>query len=148
MFEEYWCPSAERVNNKVKNSNLINNVLDDIFTGIKTAYCTLLEEGRFITVQAIKRRYLGEDSPLLTLKDLFEYHRKNKFIKLEKGTVKNYGATEKYLLSFLSSKYRSSEIPLTQINYAFVLSFENHLRTCKPLMKSQPLGNNGIMKHM
>ena len=148
VLAEYWCPSAERVNNKVKNSNLTNNALNDIFTGIKTAYRELLEEGRFITVQAVKRRYLGEDSPILTLKDLFEYHRKNELIKLEKGTVKNYGATEKYLLSFLSSNYRSLDIPLAQINYAFVLSFENYLRTCKSLMKSQPLGNNGIMKHM
>ncbi len=45
-------------------------------------------------------------------------------------------------------KFRTSDIPLAQINYAFVLNFDNYLRTCKPLMKSQPLGNNGIMKHM
>lgn len=48
----------------------------------------------------------------------------------------------------MSEKYRTSDIPLTQINYAFVLSFENYLRTCKPLMISQPLNNNGIMKHL
>ena len=148
VLEEFWCPNAERINNKVKNSNLINSSLEDIANGLKTAYRELLQEGRFITVQAVKQRYLGEDSPLLTLKDLFKYHRKNELIKLEKGTIKNYGATEKYLLSFLSSSYKSSDIPLAQINYAFVLSFENYLRTCKPLMKSQPLGNNGIMKHM
>ena len=32
VFEEYWCPSAERVNNMVKISNLLKNALDDIFT--------------------------------------------------------------------------------------------------------------------
>ncbi len=148
VFEEHWCPNAQRINPKVKNASLINDTLDDVSTEIKIAYRTLLQEGRYITVQAVKLRYLGEDSPLRTLRELFKYHRKNEIQKLEKGTVKNYGATEKYLLSFMSEKFRTSDIPLAQINYAFVLSFDNYLRTCKPLMKSQPLNNNGIMKHM
>lgn len=148
VFEEHWCPNAERVNLKVKNANNINDALDDIFSEIKTSYRTLLQEGRFITVQAIKLRYSGEDSPLRTLRELLKYHKKNEIQKLEKGTAKNYSSTEKYLLSFMSEKYRTSYIPLTQINYAFVLSFENYLRTCKPLMISQPLNNNGIMKHL
>jgi len=148
VFEEYWCPKAERVNLKVKNASFVNDTLDDISSEIKDSYRTLLQEGRYLTVQAIKLRYLGEDSPLRTLRELFKYHQKNEIPKLEKGTAKNYGATEKYLQSFMSEKYRTSDIPLAQINYAFVLSFDNYLRTCKPLIKSQPLSNNGIMKHM
>lgn len=30
----------------------------------------------------------------------------------------------------------------------FLVNFENYLRNGKPLRKFQPLGNNGIMKHM
>lgn len=146
--ESNWCPMAERINNKVKDANLVNNVLDDISSGLKTAYRTLLQEGGFITVQAVKQRFLGEDSPLATLNDLFKYHRKNELIKLKNGTAKNYSATEKYLQRFIKTKYRTTDVNLGQINYAFVLSFENYLRTCKPLLKSKPLGNNGIMKHM
>ncbi|MGB6153252.1 MAG: phage integrase SAM-like domain-containing protein [Pricia sp.] len=29
-----------------------------------------------------------------------------------------------------------------------MVKFENYLRTCPTLRKSQPLNNNGIMKHM
>ena len=148
IFPEHWCSRAERVNPKAKNANHVNSALDDISSEIKDSYRTLLQEGRYLTVQAIKLRYLGEDSPLRTLRELFKYHQKNEIPKLEKGTAKNYGATEKYLFSFLSDKYRTSDMPLNQINYAFVLGFENYLRTCKPLMISQPLGNNGIMKHL
>ena len=115
---------------------------------MKASYRSLLQEGRFITVQDIKLRYLEEDSPLRTIRELLKYHKENEIPKLKKGTAKNYGATEKYLLSFLSKKYRTSDMPLNQINYSFVLNFENYLRNCKPLMKSQPLGNNGIMKHL
>lgn len=76
VFVEHWCPNAERVNLKVKNAKNINDALDDIFSEIKTSYRTLLQEGRFITVQAIKLRYLGEDSPLRTLRELLKYHKK------------------------------------------------------------------------
>lgn len=108
----------------------------------------LQRDGIFITAQLIKSRYLGVDKPLSTLMELIKYHKERELKKLEKGTEKNYGATEKYLNQFVKTKYKTTDVNLGQINYAFVLSFENYLRTCKPLMKSQPLGNNGIMKHL
>ena len=147
-LKEHWCSEAGRVNLKVKNASFINDSLDDVYSNIKTAYQELKEEGKIITAQTIKLRCLGDDSPLRTLDDLFKYHQKYEIKKLEKGTAKNYNATEKYLLLYISEKYRTTDIRLTQINYAFVLSFENYLRTCKPLKKSQSLTNNGIMKHM
>jgi integrase/recombinase XerD len=148
IFPEHWGRRAERVNPKAKNANHVNSALDDISSEIKNTYRVLLQEGRFITVQAIKLRFLGEDTPLKSLKDLLKYHREKEIQKLATGTAKNYGSTEKYLLSFISEKHRTTDIPLTHINYAFVLDFENYLRNCKPLMKSQPLNNNGIMKHL
>ncbi|WP_287062858.1 site-specific integrase [Algoriphagus sp.] len=148
VLERHWCPVSERVNLKHKDASFINDSLDDISSELKASYRSLLQEGRFITVQDIKLRYLEEDSPLRTIRELLKYHKENEIPKLKKGTAKNYGATEKYLLSFLSKKYRTSDMPLNQINYSFVLNFENYLRNCKPLMKSQPLGNNGIMKHL
>ncbi|MFC4094839.1 site-specific integrase [Euzebyella saccharophila] len=148
VFERHWCPVSERVNLKHKDASFINDSLDDISSELKASYRSLLQEGRFITVQNIKLRYLEEDNPLTTIRELLKYHKENEIPKLKKGTAKNYGATEKYLLSFLSKKYRTSDMPLNQINYSFVLNFENYLRNCTPLMKSQPLGNNGIMKHL
>jgi len=147
-LEEHWCSEAGRINSEVKDSGFINNELDNVYSEIKSAYKELKEEGIFVTAQAIKLRYSGLDSPLWTLKDLFKYHQINETKKLEYGTAKNYGATEKYLSSFILEKYRTDDVQLAQISYSFVLNFENYLRTCEPLMASQPLTNNGIMKHM
>lgn len=148
VMEEHWCSKAERVNPKSKNAKFINDALDDISSYIKNTYRELTQEERFLSVQTIKLRYFGEDKPIRTLGALIEYHRTNEIPKLKIGTAKNYGATEKYLKSFVSSKYKTSDIPLNQIDYAFVLSFENYLRTCKPLIKSHPLRNNGVIKHL
>jgi integrase len=147
-LKEHWCAESGRVNVKVKDANFINDSLDDFYSAVKAAYQELKDEGRVISAQGIKLRYLGDDSPLRTLVDLFKYHRKFEIKKLEKGTAKNYNSTEKYLMSYIYEKYRTSDIRLTQINYEFVLSFENYLRACEPLIASQPLKNNGIMKHM
>ncbi|MGJ8735042.1 site-specific integrase [Zobellia laminariae] len=147
-LEEVWNSDAGRVNPKVKNAKVINETLDEVYKDLCQCKMELVQEGRFLTSQAVKLRYTGEDTPLKSLKDLFKYHQKNEVKKLDPGTAKNYGATEKYLLLYVKSKFKTTDIRLGQINYAFVLGFENYLRKCPPLIKSQPLNNNGIMKHM
>ncbi|NMH89885.1 phage integrase SAM-like domain and Arm DNA-binding domain-containing protein [Flavivirga algicola] len=99
-------------------------------------------------IKAVKLRYLGKDKAVLTFKNLLDYHKDNELGKLAPGTTKNYSSTEKYLDRFIKKQFNSTDIHLTQINYSFVVKFENYLRTCPPLKKSQPLKNNGIMKHL
>ena len=146
--EEHWSREAGRVNLRVKNASTINESLDIMYQNIFNCRKELQEEGRLLTAHDIKMRYLGLDTTLRTVKDLLKYHRENEIQKLAQGTAKNYIATEKYLLSYIQQKFRTSDISLAQINYSFVLNFEQYLRVCKPLMKSQKLSNNGIMKHM
>jgi site-specific recombinase XerD len=147
-LEDHWSTEAGRVNLKVKNARLINDRLDGIYNDICDCRNSLESEGRVVTAQDIKARFLGQDTPMKTLKDLFKHHEEVEIGKLQPGTAKNYASTEKYLLSYIRQRYKSSDIQLSQINYEFVVNFEHYLRTCKPLLKSKPLTNNGIMKHM
>jgi hypothetical protein len=78
---------------------------------------------------------------------LIRYHETNSRILLSKGTMKNYGATEKYIQKFLQYKYRVDDIRLINLNYQFITQFELFLRTTTPLNESNPLANNGVMKH-
>ncbi len=148
VLQSYWSYDTGRVKTKVNGAKSINDYLMEVYQDITQSKKELLEEGRILTAQSVKLRYLGQDVPLRTLKDLLQYHKDNEVPKLEQGTAKNYGATEKYLLLFIKKKYKSKNVHLAHINYSFVLSFENYLRNCKPLKASQPLTNNGIMKHM
>ncbi len=148
LLEEHWSAMAGRVKARTKNAKYINDILDDVYSNIKTAYKQLKDEGRVITAQAIKLRYLGKDKAVLTYKDLIEYHRDNELKKLAQGTIKNYGATEKYIDRFIKKEFKSNDVHLTQLDYSFIVKFENYLRTCPPLRKSQPLNNNGVMKHL
>ncbi len=145
---DYWCSKTGRVTFRAPGAQKINDNLTQVHSDLIECRKVLKGDGIFITAQLIKSRYLGVDKPLSTLMELIKYHKDRELKKLEKGTAKNYGATEKYLYQFIKTKYKTTDVNLGQIDYAFVLSFENYLRNCKPLMKSQPLGNNGIMKHL
>ncbi|TSE03990.1 site-specific integrase [Aquimarina algiphila] len=148
ILEEHWCAIACRAKIRTKNAKYINEILDNINSGIKKAYKQLKDEGRSITALAIKQRYLGKDKAILTFRDVIQYHRKEESGKLAPGTIKNYGATEKYIVRFIKKEFKSDDIQLALIDYSFIVKFENYLRTCPPLCKSQPLNNNGIMKHL
>lgn len=148
VTEENWSFSTQRVRNTAIDAVSINETLDDFHQQIKKSHKQLLKENRPITAQAIKKRVLGEDKPVLTCKQLMAYHREFELQKLAKGTAKNYGATETYLKRFMKEVYRSDDIFLSQIDYTFITKFENYLRTCRPLRSIQPLTNNGLMKHM
>ncbi|MBW8244858.1 site-specific integrase [Muricauda oceani] len=147
-LEECWCPISGKIDHRVKGASSINKYLDDIHANLLECHRQLYSEGTLITSRAIKLRYLGKDKVFVTLEDLIRYHRTHEISRLEKGTVKNYSATEKYLKSFIKKKFRTPDIGLSFIDYTFVMEFENFLRKCDPINKSQPLNNNGIMKHM
>lgn len=146
--ERHWCAKAARVKKRRENARSLNETLDFILSQIKKAYSQLKNEGRPISARAIKARYQGKDKAVLTCRDLMDYHRDNELKKLAPGTAKNYNATEKYVVRFIKKEFKSDDIHLAQINYSFIVQFEDYLRSCPPLRKSQPLNNNGIMKHL
>lgn len=144
---KYWVTSTSRVNPHVSGAKRINRYLDDVHARIIEAHRQLHSEGKPITALSIKLRYLGKDRPVNTLTGLIKYHRLNEIDNLEDGTAKNYNATEQYLYNFMQWKFKEKDIKLALINYTLITEFENYLPKY-PLKPSQPLNNNGVMKHM
>ena len=126
----------------------MNPYLDEVRYKLTECYHQLKRQNRPVSAEAIKRLYIGEDKPLNTLMNLFTYHAETAKELLRPGTFKNYGSTEKYIRIFLKEKYRTDDILLCELNYQFISHFELFLRTTVPLEVSNPLSNNGIMKHM
>ncbi len=146
--EKYWCPITRRVKIKSSNAKNINDALSSIYSKLVDCHDILKDSGVVISALTIKLRYLGKDKPVVTIIDLMNYHRENDLEKLAPGTVKNYPSTEKYIKRYILKDYKSLDFNLKKVDYAFVVGFESYLRNCPPLRKSQPLSNNGIMKHM
>lgn len=135
-----WCQTSSVVKGSSSMAQIVNNSIEQIKTNIYKAHKELVEEGKHISAGLVKARYFGEDSKNKTLSELLTYHNCRKNSNLREGTLKNYDTTEKYLLEFVSEKHKSADIYLKQINYEFIIDFDNFLR------KKVDLNNNGRMK--
>lgn len=131
-----------------QNLILLNTYLDDVYAEVLNAHKQLHSERKLITAKAIKLRYFGEDEERMTLMKAVEYHNRNNNNELRQGTLKNYFSTEKYLQQFLQERLKTDDIYLIQLNYKFIVNFENYIRTYKPKKARRTCTNNGVMKHL
>jgi hypothetical protein len=148
VLEEKWCSTARRVKSKYTGAKEINDSLDAIYFKLRDCHKNLKDAGIVISAKAVKLNFLGNDKVVQTINDLIKFHNDFELKKLAHGTTKNYPSTLKYLKRFLLKNYNCSDLYLKKVDYTFVVNFKKYLRNCSPLKKSQPLGNNGIMKHM
>lgn len=131
-----------------QNLILLNTYLDDVYAEVLNAHKQLHSERKLITAKAIKSRYFGEDEERMTLMKAVEYHNSNINKSLKPGTLKNYFSTEKYLKEFLQERLKTDDIYLIQLNYKFIVNFENYIRNYKPKKARKTCSNNGAMKHL
>ncbi len=143
-----WDDNKGRITGNSKRANLLNSYLDEVYLQILEAHKQLLSEGKVITAQAIKARFLGQDDDKYTLKELIDYHNTTQASILKPGTMKNYYSTERYLNKFLRDKKHTTDIFLKQLDYRFIVDFELYLRNYRPLKPRKTCSNNGTMKHL
>tara|TARA_R110002049_G_scaffold303902_1_gene498592 strand:+ start:269 stop:1513 length:1245 start_codon:yes stop_codon:yes gene_type:complete len=143
-----WDVSKGRVIGTSQKARLLNSYLDEVYVQIMEAHRQLLQEGKVITAQAVKARFLGQDEQHKTLMELVEYHNSTMVSVLKYGTMKNYYTTERYLKKFLRDKFNTTDINLIQLNYRFIVDFEQYLRNYRPEKRRRTCANNGTMKHL
>lgn len=143
-----WDASKNKGRGTSIKIRVLNNYLDQVYNKLLNCHKQLLEEDNIISANTIKARFIGKDQAHKTLKDLVIYHNTNMVSVLKRGTMKNYYTTEKYLYKFLNKKRKVDDIYLKQLNYQFIIDFEQFLRTIKKSNNDLMLSNNGVMKHL
>jgi len=147
LFKE-WDNNKNRGRGTSTKISILNNYLDYVYNKLLDCHKQLLEEDKIISATIIKARYLGKDDNHKTLKELIVYHNTTMITVLKFGTMKNYYTTEKYLNNYLNRKLKVKDIYLKQLNYRFIIDFEQYLRTYRNSKKQLMLANNGVMKHL
>ncbi|WP_445735266.1 site-specific integrase [Mariniflexile sp.] len=143
-----WDVHKGRVRGTSQKNRILNNYLDEVYSGLFRCYQDLKIERKFITSQAVKKRYLSEDEKHHSLCDIIEYHNEDMADKLKWGTQKNYFTTQRYISKFLLKKHKTTDIYLQDLDYNFILKFEKFLRAFKPEDHQRKMGNNTVMKHI
>ncbi|WP_282085249.1 site-specific integrase [Aquimarina algiphila] len=143
-----WNAKAQRVRGNRKEARELNLHLDEIKAEIIQCFRDLKSEGKMLTAELIKARYLGEDKKHFFLSDIFKYHNQNMSHKLAKCTIGHYKTTQKYVLVYLEKQYKVSNIQLQNLDYAFILGFESFLRSYRSRVSQGTIRNNATMKHI
>ena len=68
--------------------------------------------------------------------------------KLKADTMGHYKTTQKYVLTYLTKKHKSSDIYLQDLDYEFIIDFESFLRSYQSRPSQGKIGNNAAMKHI
>lgn len=143
-----WCSKKNRAKGTKEESRQINCYLEQVSAEIYQSKNELNAEGKFITAQTVKARYLKEDEQNFTINDIIKYHNEDMLQKLKEGTQKNYYTTQGYISDFLFDKFRVTNMYLKQLDYNFILKFETYLRSYVPKDHHKKMGNNTVMKHI
>ena len=102
-----WDAKRQKVKGNSLQSKNINFFLDETRSELINCYRELRSEDKEPTAETIKARYLGEDKKVHTLREIFQYHNESIVNKVCNKTLCHYGTTQKYLLKFVSKKYRT-----------------------------------------
>ena len=121
--------------------------LDSIKAKLHNIYLELkLKEADF-SAETIKNIYLGKGNGDLTILQLVDKAIEKYQKELAEGSLKNYGATRSYVEAYCKVKYKSGDVLLKFLTYAFIDELKTHILN-NPLKSNDPCTNNGCMKHM
>ncbi|WP_298528605.1 phage integrase SAM-like domain-containing protein [uncultured Christiangramia sp.] len=82
------------------------------------------------------------------MEDIFEYHNTTCFSKLKSNTKRLYGTSQNYIRKFIKKEFDRKDFYLQELDYNFVLKFENYLRSVKPKHYQKNMQHNAVMKHI
>ncbi|WP_067151396.1 site-specific integrase [Pseudotamlana agarivorans] len=143
-----WDKKLQRLNGTTEEVKSFNQFLSSIYTQIFQIYQDLRLKGELITTELIKAHYLGETDEQKTLRGLLNYHNAKIEVTLSKGTIKNFHVTEKYIGYYLRDIHKTSDVYLKQLNYRFLMEFEQYLHNFWPKGHPKSMSHNTVMKHI
>jgi site-specific recombinase XerD len=145
---DLWDPKKQKLMGKSPYAKELNQFLEQERSTLFQCYQYLRMEGAVISAETIKSRYFGDREHLYTLEDIFEYHNNNMFSKLKRNTTRLYITSQNYIRGFVKKIYGRKDLYLKELDYSFVVKFENYLRSVKPRHYRKKLQHNAVMKHI
>jgi integrase/recombinase XerD len=143
-----WDPKKKRVRGTCAKSKDLNQFLDQEYSKLFQCYQELRIEGEVLSPENIKSKYFGDLDQLVSLEDLFKYHNENFFSKLKHNTSRLYITSQNYIRKFIKKEFKRTDFYLKELDYSFIIKFENYLRSVKPRHYQKRLQHNAVMKHL
>ena len=143
-----WDEKTQRAIGTDKDSRILNIYLNEVQSKVYRIYEDFKKDDKPFTSQMVKARYLGEDRRRFSFQNLIDYHNEKMQHKLHKNTMGQYKTSQRYMLEYILKEYKITDILLSELDYSFIISFENFLRSYTPNSGQSKIGNNTAMKHI
>jgi len=141
-----WSIKSGKISGNSPNAKQLNSLLESFRAKLFECYNNLFNEGKDITCENLRNKYLGIEERKVTLIEAFKDHNsKMKELigrEFSKGTWKRYETSLRHTQAFLKWKFNISDIDVRHINPVFVADYEFYLRTVRNC------SNNSAVKYI
>jgi len=124
----------------------INRFLDHIKFRLHDSQTFLEETGRNVTAQNLVKAYLGQLDDEKFIIDIYNSHNENLKKMIGNGVAEltfiRHETSKNHLKRFIELKYKETDIPIADINQAFVKDYEVYLRS------ERKCNNNTTVKYL
>lgn len=135
-----WNQNKERCTGKDAASLEINRYLDSVKLRLLDIHRNLELEDKLINPMEIKRKFLGLDEEHKMFFQVFQEHndkcRELIGIDYAKVTISRFNTCLKYMKEMTLKKYHTKDIPLKEVNHAFIQDYIHFLKTEKGLSEN------------
>lgn len=143
-----WDERTQRAKGNDKDSRVLNLYLNEVQSKVYRIYEDFKREEVSFTSQMVKAKFLGEDKTRFSFQELIDYYNEKMRHKLHKNTMGQYKTSQRYMIEFILKEYKQTDIPLSNLEYSFIIGFEGFLRSYVPKSGQSKIGNNTAMKHI
>lgn len=136
----FWNQNKERCTGKDAASVEINRYLESVKLRLFEIHRKMEEEGKYISPMEIKRKFLGLDEEHTMFFQVFQEHN-DKCRELigkdyAKVTISRFDTCLKYMKEMALKQYNLKDIPLKEVNHAFIQDYIHFLKVEKSLSEN------------
>jgi site-specific recombinase XerD len=143
-----WDEKLQRASGTDKDSRILNLYLNEVQSKVYRIYEDFKRDEVPFTSQMVKAKFLGEDKTRFSFQNLVDYYNEKMQHKLHRNTMGQYKTSQRYMMEYILKEYKLTDIPLFNLEYGFIVGFENFLRSYIPKSGQSKIGNNTAMKHI
>jgi len=141
-----WSVEAGKIKGNSEEARTINSYLDVLRNKVYETEKLMIINNQEIFANSFKNKFMGVEEKQRMLIPIFQEHNKRMEVLIDKeytlNTHKRYETSLSHIQDFIKYKYSLNDIPIKEVNLAFVNDFDFYLRTIRNC------NNNSTIKYV
>lgn len=141
-----WSVEAAKIKGNSEEARTINSYLDVLKNKVYETEKSMINNNQEIFANSFKNKFLGVEEKKRMLIPIFQEHNKRMEALIDKeyalNTHKRYETSLNHIQDFIKHNYSLNDIPIKDVNLAFVNDFDFYLRSVRNC------NNNSTIKYV